>query len=303
MAHLLFVDESGHDRKKSPYEVLAGVAVEDRDLWNLIQSLKDSELKHFGRPYRGPDRELKATRLLKTKTFRLAAQLAPMEAAERAVLAERCLDSGASAGMRELTALAQAKIAYVADALATCIRFRCRAFASIVSVDSPVPDPGEQLRKDYSYLFERFYYYLEDLGPDAPGLVVFDELDKTKSHLLVDQMDFYFQHTRKGRGRAGRIIPEPFFVHSDLTTGIQLADFVAYLVSWGFRNDVLQAPRRAELAPLVRLVEEMWYRSARTKARPFRVWSYTYIPDLRARSEREGARAENGGKEKRQCGA
>jgi hypothetical protein len=36
MAWVLFIDESGHDRKASPYEVLAGIAVRDRDLWPLI---------------------------------------------------------------------------------------------------------------------------------------------------------------------------------------------------------------------------------------------------------------------------
>jgi len=32
MAYFLFVDESGHDQGESPYEVLGGIAVEDRDL-------------------------------------------------------------------------------------------------------------------------------------------------------------------------------------------------------------------------------------------------------------------------------
>ena len=32
MAYFLFVDESGQDHRESPCEVLAGVAVEDRDL-------------------------------------------------------------------------------------------------------------------------------------------------------------------------------------------------------------------------------------------------------------------------------
>jgi hypothetical protein len=37
MSYLLFIDESGHDRKEAPYEVLAGLAVEDQKLWGLIQ--------------------------------------------------------------------------------------------------------------------------------------------------------------------------------------------------------------------------------------------------------------------------
>jgi hypothetical protein len=93
---------------------------------------------------------------------------------------------------------------------------------------APAPPISTHLRKDYAYLFERFYYFLEDADPSALGIVVFDELDKAQSHILLAQMDRYFKVTQKGRQRSGRIIPEPFFVHSDLTTGVQLADLVAY---------------------------------------------------------------------------
>jgi hypothetical protein len=96
----------------------------------------------------------------------------------------------------------------VSEVLDICARFRCRAFASIVDKDSPQPEPSH-LRKDYVYLFERFLYFLEDLGPDAFGVAAFDELEKVQSHLLLSQMDSYFKRTMRGRQRAGRILPEP----------------------------------------------------------------------------------------------
>jgi len=43
VAYFLFVDESGGDRREAPYEVLAGVCIEDRDVWNLIDSIKEAE--------------------------------------------------------------------------------------------------------------------------------------------------------------------------------------------------------------------------------------------------------------------
>jgi hypothetical protein len=65
----------------------------------------------------------------------------------------------------------------------------------------------DHLRTDYAYLFERFFYYLEDLGPTAYGIVVFDELDKVQSHLLVGRMDRYiFQTHRQG---AALVRPNP----------------------------------------------------------------------------------------------
>ena len=56
-----------------------------------------------------------------------------------------------------------------------------------------------------------------------------------QAHLLLDQMGAYFRRTSTGRMRAGRIVPEPFFVHSDLTTGILVADLAAYILSWNVR--------------------------------------------------------------------
>ena len=45
---LLFIDESGHDHGEAPYEVLAGVAISQRDLWNLIQAIRGAEVEFFG---------------------------------------------------------------------------------------------------------------------------------------------------------------------------------------------------------------------------------------------------------------
>jgi hypothetical protein len=73
VAHLLFVDESGRDLRESPYEVLAGVVVEDRDLWNLVQAIQSAETEHFGRRIARGTGELKARHLLHRKAFRLGA--------------------------------------------------------------------------------------------------------------------------------------------------------------------------------------------------------------------------------------
>ena len=48
------------------------------------------------------------------------------------------------------------------------------------------------LRKDYVYLFERYFYLLESLPPRDRGLVVFDEMEKSQSHVLIQQMAQYF---------------------------------------------------------------------------------------------------------------
>ncbi|MGH9832835.1 MAG: DUF3800 domain-containing protein [Blastocatellia bacterium] len=130
--------------------------------------------------------------------------------------------------------------------------------------------------------------FLEDAGLDALGLVVFDELERSRSHLLVDQMARYFRDTQKGRMRSGRVIPEPFFVHSDLTTGIQIADLIAYIIAWGIRIEKMSEPVRPELEELADLVCALEYRAKRdmgeNKVRVVR--SFKLIEDLRPREER-----------------
>ncbi|MBM3556242.1 MAG: DUF3800 domain-containing protein, partial [Alphaproteobacteria bacterium] len=207
MSYFLFVDESGHDKKASPYEVLAGVAIRDNHLWPLIQEIHSLEDKHFGRRYSAKGREFKAQKILKTKVFRHLALEVEVANQDRRALAMAALDNGEKAAAREFKALAQAKIAFVLALFDLCAHYGCRAFASIVH-PSATPTAMDRLRKDYSYLFERFYYFLQDKAAEAAsnsllqGIVVFDELEKTQSHILVGQMQAYFRGTNTGRNRA-----------------------------------------------------------------------------------------------------
>lgn len=63
----LFVDESGQDHHDSPYEVLAGMAIEDKDLWSFICSARQLELDFFGRRYSEIGSEIKARTFLNAK--------------------------------------------------------------------------------------------------------------------------------------------------------------------------------------------------------------------------------------------
>ena len=183
--------------------------------------------------------------------------------------------TGARADARMLKALAIAKLNYVASVFNVCSELGCRAFASIVEADAR-PTASGGLRKDYSYLFERFFYFLEDHTEGEQGIVVFDELDKSQSHLLIDQMRRYFAETIVGRRRSNHIIPEPFFVHSDLTTGVQIADLVAYVISWGFRTSRMIKPARAELSQFSAQVANLRYRATRNRMDNPGIWNLEF---------------------------
>ncbi len=92
----------------------------------------------------------------------------------------------------------------------------------------------EFLRKDQVFLFERFFYLLEENGTE--GLVIMDKVEKSADRKFIRRIERYFASTAKGRERATRIVPTPFFVESDLVYAIQAADICIYAINWGFRR-------------------------------------------------------------------
>jgi hypothetical protein len=281
MAFFMFVDESGQDQQESPYEVLAGVVIKDTKVWPLVNELHKAELEYFGCRYGTPNRELKAKRLLKAKVFRHASSAPAFPPDKRCKLAKACLESGGGARPDEYAALGQAKIAYVERVLRLASRFECRAFASIAPKDAPRPT-DDHLRKDYAFLFQRFYLLLQKQAGTPLGIVVFDELERSQSHILIDQMEKYFMGTWTGRQRRRRIIPEPFFVHSHLTTGIHFADLIAYIVSWGVRVPGMREPGREELRNVARTASKVAYdMKMKTPQGERTVWAFNLLKDLR----------------------
>ena len=280
MSWALFVDESGQDQRNSPYEVLAGVAVEDRKIWPLIRQISDAQQQFFGmRLFEAYGSEAKAKELLKKKSYRLAAQMGAFGSEDRKRLAKEMLEDGENPTRERLTALAQAKIAYCEFILELTRLHGGRVFATMVPQEAPRPPNGDQMRKDYAFFLERYYHFLNQSHGDPMGFLVFDELDKTASHVLLGQISRYFQRTSNGRTRSRLIIPEPFFVHSDLTPLVQLADLVAYVISWGLRLARMPASTRPELKPLVDIVERMRYQHTTGGGHP--VWGIKEIRDLR----------------------
>lgn len=282
MSWTLFVDESGQDQRESPYEVLAGVAIEDRKIWPLICQISDAQQHFFGmRLFEAYGHEAKAKELLKKKTFKHAGQMDPIDNGERMRLAKEILENGTDVSRARLTALAQAKISYCEFVLDLTRRHGGKIFATMVPQSAPRPPNGEEMRKDYAFFLERYYHFLNQTPGDPMGFLVFDELDKTASHVLLGQISRYFLKSRNGRTRSRLIVPEPMFVHSDLSSLVQLADLVAYVISWGLRLNRMPSSTRPELDLLVEIVKRMRYKHITDGGHT--VWGIKEIKDLRPR--------------------
>lgn len=296
---LFFIDESGHDHGDAPYEVLAAIAVPEAELWNLIQAVRAAETEFFGAHLSDLGVEFKGNKLLKKKTFRLAEQGPLIDINVRRDLTREFLQKGwreAQGGppearsRDEFTAYGQAVLVFVERVLKICASHHAKTFAALVSKHARPPSAPDMLRRDYAFLFQRFYYYLEDRSATEMGLVVFDELEKAKSRILIQQMERYFLETGKGYQRSSRILPEPFFVHSDLTTAVQLADIAAYCFNWGTRLNKMTEPTRPEIERFSQIAFDMRYVGKRFDEKDGNEWpvyGVFYLDDLRPRQERE----------------
>lgn len=284
----MFAGASGRHPGSAPYEVVTGVVIEDRDVWNLAQALADAELRHFGRRFSTSGAPPKARQLLNSRVFRQASLLPAAPFEQRREMARACLDRGQDADRRSQAALAHAKLAFAGEALEAAARFRCRLIASIVSRRSPRPLPG-QLRKDFAYLFERFFYCVDDVKPNPLGIVVGPPLQDPDGRLLAEQMACYFRGTLKGRQRSSLVLAEPLSAAGELRGLVELADLVAYVTSWAFRTRELVEPARRELGPYKEQVRSLRYRVVREIGdNPnFVVWGFAVVPDVRMRDDRD----------------
>jgi hypothetical protein len=303
---LLFVDESGHDHREMPYEVLAGVAIAEDSLWNLVRAIRSAEKEHFNGYLRDLlGKEMKGRNLLKKKRFRIAEQPLQLSPEEQANLANSLLRKGKEAKAKKLSssgetyaemiAYSRAVLDFVHHVLDLAASFSVQVFASVVDPAAPQPAAGH-LRKDYVYLFERYFYFLETMPPRERGLIVFDELDKARSHVLINQMAAYFLGTPTGKYRSSRIVPEPFFVHSDLTTGVFLADLAAYILGWAWRLNRMTQAARLELRPYATKLHDMQFHGEKPKPTGDGVWQLhgiVYLDDLRGQAGREKGEPES----------
>ncbi|MCE5202735.1 MAG: DUF3800 domain-containing protein, partial [Actinomycetia bacterium] len=235
MSYLLFLDESGHDHKKMPYEVRGGIAIHAQRLWPFIQAVSDLEIACFGSALRDYGSEVKGHKLADKDRWRWAAQGELMTDADRRTHATGFLEAsreGRSPRRFEFTAYGQACIEMGQGIFRLLDEHDAVILASFIPRTTARPATStatEYLRKDHVFMLERYYWLLDER--DDTGLIVMDRCEHNLDGHFVDQMQRYFTQTTNGRIRATRIMPYPFFVDSHLVSPVQVADFCIYCLN------------------------------------------------------------------------
>jgi len=224
---------------KAPYEVRGGVALPLRQLWAFIQDVQKLEIDCFGDALHKYASELKGTKLLKKKRLRFAGYDYTFTDEERRKKSLALLNAGREGKKPrqiKLAAYGQASIKMVDGVFSLLERYDAKLFDALIprAVKKPEQMLEHYLRKDFVYLLERFFDFLEQ--EDSDGMIVMDETEKQNDRQFIKQMQRYFTRTIKGQKRSKLIMPVPFFVSSDLAYPIQIADICIYCINWGFRK-------------------------------------------------------------------
>ncbi len=205
MSWLFFLDESGHDHRQMPYEVRGGVAIHVGQLWPFIRAVQKLELDCFGCQLSLYKKEIKGSTLLDRKRFRFAAQGDRMLDEARRKHCRSFLTKGLekkSPIREEFTAYGQACLEMAKGICQLLVDHEAMLIASAIprNVRKPETTEAEEyLRKDHVFLFERFFYLLEE--KQEHGILVMDEVEKTEDRRFVRRMERYFTKTDNGRYR------------------------------------------------------------------------------------------------------
>jgi hypothetical protein len=279
-----------------PYEVRGGFAIQDRRLWDFVKSVMRLEHDCFGAQLSDYKSEIKGTKLLGGDRFKqLAKDPRPaFDAGQRQKLCRTFLQAGLEKRpptRDQLTAYAQASLAMADGLFHLLFDHYAVVFASMIprgTAKPPVGTDSDRLRKDHTFLLERFYYFLE--GKKEMGLLVMDEVEKDADRRFVSRLHGYFTKTGKGNARTHWIVPSPFFVSSDMALPIQVADVVLYAINWGYRHPKephLTGPVRKEIADRYqwKLGELKWKGDGYHDGRVFRSYGIFCVHDLFAARE------------------
>lgn len=254
---IFFIDESGHDHRESPYEVLGGIAIPQSELWAFICAIRELAKRHFGDDRLWSRQEIKGTKLLKRDRLRQAyGPIIPIEERRRLIQEFYQFSVNENDKLRRyhFAAYAQSCRFFCLDMLQTCQDHSARVLAAIIHPDA-TPQLPTILRADYVGIFHQLYEH-SGANQDRRSLIIHDERDDSQCRELARQL--YVYYVSEGQEVAQRVVPEPLFVKSHLTLGVLVADVVAYILAWGFRYaEVLNQRYRPDLAEFAELIKHI----------------------------------------------
>jgi len=266
------MDESGHDHRNLPYEVRGGICIDVGQVWEFTARMKQLETSCFGDCLSNYGSEIKGTKLLEKKRFTWAAGGPPVDPTERRKLSRGFLArtaKGQDAPKEMWWAYGQSSLEMAKGIVRLAQVMKCKVFASLVPKGravKPAEIPDDYVRKDLAFLFERYFYFLDERGSN--GLLVLDETNRTDDRRYLKRIERYFASHEMGKEHAKRILPSPLFIGSEMSYPIQAADVLIYMIATAYRprGSNMNAESRADVVGLVgKLLPSLAFKTVRSR--------------------------------------
>ena len=288
MGWSLFMEEPGDHQLSLPYGVLAGLAVEDRLVWQLARTLKHAEFDFFGSRLDRFRSHFTTDSILDIEAIQIANASTALSASDRLCLVKECssLDR-LQMSTQHISALAQARFLFCQHVLELLLDYDVKLFASMIPTEQIGTTYFSGLRKDYSFFFERFAMFLTEQVAGTVGMLVLDASRHTGVHIQLSAITDYFEKTTKGRLISAVIVPEPLMSNQTLATINQAAALVARALSYGIRIAGMTVARRHDLDLFVRLCNQMRLSFLSKEGR--KDWSLIFLDDVRTMREITGS--------------
>ncbi len=288
MGWSLFIEEPGDHQLTLPYGVLAGLAVEDRVIWQLARKLKRAEIDFFGSRLVDFYSLFNIETILDIEADQIASSSIDLDAAERLRLVREC------AGLSPLQlsniqsfALAQSRFLFCKHALEILLDYDVKGFATLIPANQINISYASGLRKDYSFFFERFNLLVSEQSIKSIGSIIIDGCRSDEKYVSINSMTEYFEKTTKGRLISQRIIPEPLMANDTLSTINKAAVIYSYVLSYGVRLSGMINDRRYDLDALVKICNLL--RTSYPSQEGKKHWSVIYLDDVRTVREITGS--------------
>jgi hypothetical protein len=110
-------------------------------------------------------------------------------------------------------------------------------------------DAGKMHRKAWELLLELVQKFLATEHPKHQGVLITDDISRDRNRSLAMKHAFFQSEGASKGTRLSQIAEMPLFVRSELSNGVQLADLVAYNIYRCFRDQNIDYPFFARMAP------------------------------------------------------
>jgi hypothetical protein len=285
---LFYIDSSGYTKDGTPCAVLAGVAVLEDRLWNVVQGLEwlGRSILFIDEPTSG---DLKGRELLQKLPEQLESGLESMKRADVLAALKATGKWRGFGGLppRERQAWALQARSYVEGVFQICEWNSVTAVGSIAAksvLDNPADHERGYLSQDQVNLLHSIFTLMEAKYPGQRAYLHLDNEDHEIMKRLSKSMGRYLAATDAGRDIAEVVLYPPTFVDSAIAPIITIADVVAYCMNWAYRI----RPRMSEaVRPELRNFAKRIAGLAKYEKEGRIEWTIKYTADLRSAWERE----------------